>query len=87
MHKKMLVPLDGSRMSELVAEYAKELALRLDLDLILLHICGPDDYELAPLHRAYINQTVESVAMICTKFMSGAVIKPPIKKQKHELSW
>ena len=62
MHKKMLVPLDGSRMSELVAEYAKELALRLDLDLILLHICGPDDYELAPLHRAYINQTVESVS-------------------------
>jgi len=42
-YRKMLVPLDGSEMAESVFVYAKELAARLDLELTLLHVCGPEE--------------------------------------------
>ena len=35
MYQRMLVPLDGSELAEVVFTYAKELAGRLDLDLTL----------------------------------------------------
>jgi len=40
MYKRMLVPLDGSELAEVVFPYAKELAGRLGLDVILLHVCS-----------------------------------------------
>ena len=39
MYEKILTPLDGSELAEVVLPYAKELAGRLDLDLILLRVC------------------------------------------------
>jgi len=59
MYKRMLVPLDGSELSEVVFPYAKELAGRLDLDVVLLHVCSPEECELTPLHRAYIEHKAE----------------------------
>jgi len=59
MYKRMLVPLDGSELAELVFGYAKELAGRLDLDLILLHVSGSSEHDLPPIHRAYIEQAAE----------------------------
>ena len=38
MYRKMLVPLDGSELAEVVFTYAKELAGRLDLKVILLYV-------------------------------------------------
>lgn len=61
MYKRMLVPLDGSELAEVVFDYAKELAGRLDLDLILLHVSGPKEQDLLPIHRAYIERAAESV--------------------------
>ena len=61
MYKKMLVPLDGSELAEVVFPYAKELAGRLDLDLIFLHVYGPDESEFAPMHRDYIQHACEIV--------------------------
>ena len=61
MYKRMLVPLDGSELAEVVFGYAKELAGRLDLDLILLHVSGPKEQDLLPIHRAYIERAAESV--------------------------
>ena len=52
MYKRMLVPLDGSELAEVVFPYAKELAGRLDLDLVFLHVCSPAESELRPMHRA-----------------------------------
>ncbi len=61
MYKKMLVPLDGSELSEVVFPYAKELAGRLGLDVILLHVHSPGEGETLPLHRTYIEHKAEVV--------------------------
>ena len=61
MYKRMLVPLDGSELAEVVFVYAKELAGRLNLDLVLLHVCAPEQSESAPMHRAYIERAAEIV--------------------------
>jgi nucleotide-binding universal stress UspA family protein len=54
MYQRMLVPLDGSELSEAVFPYAKELAGRLGMDVILLHVHSPEESGTIPLHRAYI---------------------------------
>jgi nucleotide-binding universal stress UspA family protein len=59
MYKRMLVPLDGSELAEVVFPYAKELAGRLDLDLVFLHVYSPAESELRPMHRAYIEHLAE----------------------------
>lgn len=59
MYKRMLVPLDGSELAEVAFTYAKELAGRLDLDVVLLHICVQQECDLAPMHRAYIERAAE----------------------------
>jgi len=61
MYRRMLVPLDGSELAEVVLPYAKELAGRLDLDVILLHVCSPDEGELVPMHRAYVERAAEII--------------------------
>jgi len=55
MYKRMLVPLDGSRLAEAVFVYAMDFAVRLNLELVLLHVCGPEEQELLPMHQAYID--------------------------------
>ena len=62
MYKKMLVPLDGSEVAEVALTYAKELAGRLDLDVVLFHVCVPEERELASMHRAYVERAAELVS-------------------------
>jgi nucleotide-binding universal stress UspA family protein len=61
MYKKMLVPLDGSELAEVVLPYAKELAGRLDLELTLLHVCEPHSPSAQFMCRAYIEHAAELV--------------------------
>ena len=61
MHKKILVPLDGSEISEISFAYAKELAGRLSLDVLLLHVCTPGECELRPMHRMYIEHAADLI--------------------------
>lgn len=62
MYKKMLVPLDGSEFAEAVIPYAKELAARLNVAIALLHIAPPEERGFfAPLHRAYVQQMIDSI--------------------------
>lgn len=66
MYQRILVPLDGSSLAEAVFPYAKELAGRLDVDMVLLHIATPAlaqfaPMRFAPMRRAYIEQAVETV--------------------------
>ena len=61
MYQKMLVPLDGSRLSEVVFPYAKDLAARLGLNIILLHVYGSKESETLPLHRAYIEYKAQVI--------------------------
>jgi nucleotide-binding universal stress UspA family protein len=61
MYKRMLVPLDGSELAEIVLPYAKELAGRLDLELVLLHICEQHGAESQFMCQSYIDHTAEIV--------------------------
>ena len=61
MYKRVLVPLDGSELSEVVFPYVRELTGRLGLDVILLHVYSLEERETAPLHRAYIERKAEII--------------------------
>lgn len=61
MYKKMVVPVDGSKLAESAFTYAKELAGRLDTDVTLLHVVDPRESESLPMHQAYVNHSAEIV--------------------------
>ncbi|MBA7608711.1 hypothetical protein ES703_15893 [subsurface metagenome] len=61
MYNRMLVPLDGSELAEVVFPYAQELAARLDLDLIFLHVYSSEESEFAPMRRVYVERACEIV--------------------------
>jgi nucleotide-binding universal stress UspA family protein len=61
MYKKILVPLDGSELAEVVLPYAKELAGRLDLELNLLHVCESTKTDSQFMCRAYLERASERV--------------------------
>lgn len=61
MYKTMLVPLDGSKLAEVVFNYAKELAGRLNIAPIFLHVCAPDEAGKLPMYRTYVEHSAEIV--------------------------
>ncbi len=61
MYRKLLALLDGSQLAEVVFPYAKELAGRLDMDVVLLHVYGPPGREFVPMYKAYLDRTAEAI--------------------------
>jgi nucleotide-binding universal stress UspA family protein len=61
MYRRMLVPLDGSKLAEEVFPYTRELAGRLDLDLVFLNVCNPHETELLPMRQFYVDKMAEMV--------------------------
>lgn len=61
MYKTMLVPLDGSKLAEVVFTYARELAGRLDIDVVFLHVCTPEEAGILPMYRIYVERSAEMV--------------------------
>ncbi len=60
MFKKMLVPLDGSELSEVTFKYARELAGRFEgMEVILLHVCS--NKETVGIHRMYIESAADKI--------------------------
>lgn len=55
MYRRMLVPLDGSKLAEETFPYARELAGRLDLDLDFLHVCLPLESDFIPMSQVYVD--------------------------------
>ncbi len=76
MYKRMLVPLDGSELSEVVFPYAKELAGRLGLDVILLHVHSPEEGKTRPLYRAYIEHKAEIIKCQSQEVQGKVGIEP-----------
>ncbi len=61
MYKRMLVPLDGSQLAEVVFPYARELAGQLGLEVILLHISAAGMRDYLPMMRAYIEHAAAAI--------------------------
>ncbi len=61
MNKGLLVPLDGSNLAEDVFPYAREIAGRMDLDLVFLNVCNPFEKELLPMRQSYVDKMADMV--------------------------
>lgn len=57
----MLVPLDGSKLAEVVLGYAGDIASRLGVEVTLLHVYPPEEKALSALHQGYINWAAYSL--------------------------
>jgi nucleotide-binding universal stress UspA family protein len=57
---RVLLPLDGSELSEVALAYAKEIVGTMKLELILFHVCKPNNRELFPIYRSYLQQHVDA---------------------------
>jgi len=79
MYRRMLVPLDGSELAEVVFPYAKELAGRLDMDIVLLQVAGPVLGQFGPMRRAYIERAVEIVKRQAREVQKRIGIQPESK--------
>lgn len=80
MYKTVLVPLDGSELAETVSHYAAEVAGRLGLEVVLLHVANPDRPELLPTLRAYVDHVAEVVSLQAARARKRAGIEgKPVK--------
>lgn len=61
MFSKILVPLDGSELSELSLTYMVELAANFNSDVKLVYVCEPAEAEFRHMHELYIQKIAERV--------------------------
>lgn len=66
MNRKIVVPLDGSELAERALHYARSPAARIGAEVILLHVCGPEECHceaekctVQPMHRVYVEYTAQ----------------------------
>ena len=61
IYKKLLVPLDGSKLGEISFPFAKDLAARLNLPITFLYVAVPKEKQFAQMHRAYVEWTADTI--------------------------
>jgi len=61
MYRRMLVPLDGSPLAEVVLPYARALAGRFNLAVALIHVADKKDSKSLLLPRAYVDRTADRI--------------------------
>jgi nucleotide-binding universal stress UspA family protein len=54
MYKRLLVPLDGSKLAEIALPYAEEMARHLGSEIILVNVRTPIEYIDKPEQREYL---------------------------------
>ena len=59
--KQLLIPLDGSKMGEIVFPFSRELAYRLGMEITCLHICELGDDQFCPMHEAYVKTAADKL--------------------------
>lgn len=59
--KRLLIPLDGSKLGEIVFPFSRELAHRLNMEITCLHICELGDNQFCPMHEAYVKTTADKL--------------------------
>ncbi len=61
MFERILLPLDGSELAEMTLPYGRELARKLDSELILFHVCGPGHHQQERMHKVYLSSLAETL--------------------------
>jgi len=78
LFKRLLVPLDTSELAEIALPYAKELAIKLGAEVILMHVKTSADAPDKPDHRAYLSK----MAAITEQDIKKSPALPPGEKVK-----
>ncbi|GEM_PF-1058868 len=60
MFRKILVPLDGSQISERALQIAQQILPRTNPELFLVHVVDPSRESAAHMHRTYLDGLAES---------------------------
>jgi nucleotide-binding universal stress UspA family protein len=79
MYHRMLLPLDGSELAETALSYAKGIASRLGLEMLLLHVAGAGEAESLPLHQAYIDHVSDRLGREMAEVQGKAGGQPVVK--------
>jgi nucleotide-binding universal stress UspA family protein len=78
--RRMLVPLDGSKLAEETFPYTRELAGRLDLDLDILHVCSPQEIQTVAMCQIYVEKIAESVREQIKTIQANTAGKEPARQ-------
>ena len=76
MYSKMLVPLDGSELAEAILPYAIEVAGRMELDIILVHVCETDLTQTQHMCHSYIERIAETARAKSAEVQSRIGLPP-----------
>jgi nucleotide-binding universal stress UspA family protein len=60
MFEKILLPLDGSELAEIVLPYGEELARRLGSELILFRVREQESMDYERIHQMYLDRLAEA---------------------------
>ncbi len=85
MYRKILIPLDGSKLAEVALPHAESLATRYDADLVLLTVLNPplitDQYaQAAELYQQQL-ETLRKDAEIYLKGIQGVFKEKNIRSE------
>jgi nucleotide-binding universal stress UspA family protein len=61
MFERILLPLDGSELSEIVLPYGEELASKFGSELILYHVHGHEFSQQEHMHQMYLDRLAETI--------------------------
>ncbi len=61
MFERILLSLDGSELAEMALPHGRELAKKLNSELILFHVCAPEHHRQKHMHKVYLNSLAETL--------------------------
>lgn len=78
MYKRILVPLDGSKLAELALPYAEELAGVFNSEVVLIGISEPGESQYSHMYQLYIEKIAEVVGNRIKKVGSRVIVRPVV---------
>lgn len=69
MYERLLVPLDGSVLSESALPYAEELAGRMNSEITLVYVAESPQDPLQHMHELYLDKMAETTKRVAERFL------------------
>ncbi len=84
MFERILLPLDGSELSEMTLPYGEELAANLGSEVILYHVHGHEHSNQEHMHQMYLERVAEIMQRNIRNIQQrGSDIKVTIKVRRR----
>ena len=72
MIERILVPLDGSELSESALPYCEKLAGRLHPEMFLVYVCEPNETERRHVYESYLQTISQTIKKIVKTQFAGS---------------